>query len=633
MDRDATPMDDCVECPASQEDLPDTQEQSQSTPPPRETRDPNLWGYLQRYPGNTLVPQERYDLYRNQPEVTIGRAPASTIRIPHLKISVKHATLRWKGVVNGVSRVMITDDGSTNHTFIDGTVVKPHEPRSIPNDAEISFAQPQPPPPGNDTMDDFRFIYHDLASPTRGVLEEFDLQEVIGRGCFGVVTKAYSRRDGTMFAVKSINPGQSSKDLTKIDKDRQAVLDEIKVMQALEHPNICKLQMWFQNPDQGIDIVLEFMAGGDLFAFIVKYGGLSERMTKHLMRQLCEALGFIHSQEITHRDLKPENVLLTTDRPPVLKIADFGLAKMVKDELRLSTICGTPMYLAPEFLDHIKHKTGYPRFTIDVYSAGGVMHNCVAYLKPIYLNMPVGIAPTLEHVKANRTIDWASFDQKIVGLDKEEYPIRPSSEARLFIRGLMETDPAQRLTMPQALKHNWLRFDDADLYAASPVEDVTMQCTSTAGPGAPEYNDDDTDVTPTPTTRRHATAPAVAPRPLPLPNNKGCTRERQADVLARARQGNSLYTLSPEQLERVAASCTEPGPGPSGGNKRKHGTLTPPPAEDMDSDAGTGTTWNTLSHFSTGSPPPEPVMKKGRSVEPEEMDVSPEKKAGRRRGG
>lgn len=84
-DRAATPMDESAEYPATQEDLPNTQQQSQSTPPPRETPDPDLWGYLERYPGNNRVPHARYHLYRSQPDVTIGRAPTSTVCIPHPK--------------------------------------------------------------------------------------------------------------------------------------------------------------------------------------------------------------------------------------------------------------------------------------------------------------------------------------------------------------------------------------------------------------------------------------------------------------------------------------------------------------------------------------------------------------------
>ena len=57
---------------------------------------------------------------------------------------------------------------------------------------------------------------------------------------------------------------------------------------------------------------------------------------------------FIHAKGITHRDLKLENVLLTLDNPPIVKVADFGLAKIVDEETMLNTVCGTPNYIAPE---------------------------------------------------------------------------------------------------------------------------------------------------------------------------------------------------------------------------------------------------------------------------------------------
>ncbi|KAJ7782480.1 kinase-like domain-containing protein [Mycena maculata] len=627
-------MDDAPEFPDTQEN---TQEEQEWAPPLRATPDPDLWGYLQRYPGNTLVPEERYYLYRNQPEVTIGRAPTSAIRIPSPK-SATHATLRWEGVHNGVSRVTIEDSGSKNHTFVDGTVLKARLPRAIKHEAEISFAQPQPPPPGNTTMEDFRFTFHDLASPKRGVVLEYDIQEELGRGCYGQVFKAYARRDGSVFAVKCIGAVKSLKlewnergETVSNHPLEIQIRREIDIMKTLDHPNICRLQTYYWNADKSVDIVLEYMAAGDLGAFITVHGGLSERMTKHLMRQLCEALAFIHSHNITHRDLKPENTLLTTDKPPVLKLADFGLAKLVDPAVRMTTICGTPMYLAPEFVLHMINNTGY-NFTIDVWACGIVMHACIACLRALFLDMPEG-SFRMEDVRPDRRIDWASLDEKVLGVDKEGYATYLSSEGRRFIRGLLEWQPESRLTMARALKHKWLRYDRADSYAppasdacdelSSSLEDVTMRTDAAPSPRA-----DDADVTPN-ATRRHATEPPaqdMAPGLTRL-KNKGRLLERQSEMLARAPQSQTLYRPLAEQIERaqelpIGPTCSEPGL--SGANKRKRAPLTPPAGD-------TGTVQNTP--FRTVSPSPGPVLKRGRSVKPDEMDVSPQKKIERRRGG
>lgn len=123
------------------------------------------------------------------------------------------------------------------------------------------------------------------------------------------------------------------------------------------------------------DLVLEFIEGGDLLEYIIKHGGLNEGVTRYLARQLCESLKvcvrklyglriinnllqYIHSKGIAHRDLKPENVLLTTDNPPVLKVADFGLAKAV-DSMTKFKVCCYPLNVFALyrllFIDHLRY--------------------------------------------------------------------------------------------------------------------------------------------------------------------------------------------------------------------------------------------------------------------------------------
>ncbi|KAJ6594532.1 kinase-like domain-containing protein [Mycena capillaripes] len=647
-----------------------TQEQHQPTPSPPEEHDPNLWGYLQRYPGNRLVPLERYDLRKDCPVVTVGRDPRNTICIPHI-MSAFHATIRWNGVKNGVSQVTIEDNGSRNKTFVEGTKVKAKMKRAIKNGAEISFALAQIPPPGDTTMQDFRFIYHDLASPARGVLEQYHLSEESGRGNFSIVYKAYDRKEGNLFAVKSIHALKSLKfewneDGETVTDQQLGVQREIDVMKQLTHPNVCRLLDYFWNADGSIDLVLDYMPGGDLFDFIARNQGLSERMTKHLMRQLCEALAFIHSKNITHRDLKPENILLTADRPPILKIADFGLAKMVDPDARLQSICGTPMYLAPEFALHRFHGSGYG-VEADCFSAGGVCYNCVTFMRPIFSDMPEGKRLTMEHVTPDRRIDWRTLELCVLGEDKEGYPIYLSSAGRAFIRGLLEEDPQVRLTMVQALQHAWLQYDQADSYVAPRMErneDACEELTSS-------LQEVTMRATPAPDTARNATVTPSSQQQLRRSQhpeqeqeqeeeeaapgltrlqNKGRVLERQRDVLARARAGQRLFEPSLETLRSArlgsvpsgVEACMEAGPSSRGGvgqgsngNKRKYSALTPPPDE-----GGAAPTLGGMRR--TASPGPQldlgPVMKKGKGKsaepvpDPDAMDVSPRKQLRRRVG-
>lgn len=77
---------------------------------------------------------------------------------------------------------------------------------------------------------------------------------------------------------------------------------------------------------------------------------LAEDKVRRMAAQMCLAVAYIHQKDVVHRDLKPENVLLTDTEPPICKIADFGLAKIVNDQTYLKTTCGTPAYLAPEVI-------------------------------------------------------------------------------------------------------------------------------------------------------------------------------------------------------------------------------------------------------------------------------------------
>lgn len=115
---------------------------------------------------------------------------------------------------------------------------------------------------------------------------------------------------------------------------RTSIVREILIMRNLEHPNITELKTVFFQPGT-ISLVLELVEGGDLLEKIVNNNGLSEADSKHITYQLCHALRYLHQKGVAHRDLKPENILLTKDYPPVVRLADFGLAKVADNVTRL----------------------------------------------------------------------------------------------------------------------------------------------------------------------------------------------------------------------------------------------------------------------------------------------------------
>ena len=180
-------------------------------------------------------------------------------------------------------------------------------------------------------------------------------------------------------AIKAIT--RSSEKLTK--KVLQNLEIEISILRTYRHPNIVCMHD-VQKTDRHFYLLLEYCGGGDVQHLIRsrQKGRLSERLTRRLMRDLASGLRFLWGQELIHRDIKPQNLLLTgplpieelAENPPIsnssgddnnsrsihddpnqgfsLKIADFGFARHLQTASLAETLCGSPLYMAPEILQH-----------------------------------------------------------------------------------------------------------------------------------------------------------------------------------------------------------------------------------------------------------------------------------------
>merc|ERR1719238_19014 len=123
-------------------------------------------------------------------------------------------------------------------------------------------------------------------------------------------------------------------------------------MNNLAHPNVIDIKDVFNTPSYLV-LVLELCNGGDFQQLIDANRRLSERAARICFHQIVTALSYLHARKIVHRDLKPENILVKNPAgraSPKLVLVDFGLAKALGDQAMTTTVCGTPLYIAPEVL-------------------------------------------------------------------------------------------------------------------------------------------------------------------------------------------------------------------------------------------------------------------------------------------
>ncbi|OKP15225.1 Serine/threonine-protein kinase atg1 [Penicillium subrubescens] len=298
----------------------------------------------------------------------------------------------------------------------------------------------------------------------------------IGQGSFATVYQGVHTKTRTFVAIKSVN-------LSKLNKKlKDNLSSEIDILKDLHHPHIVALIDCHESTSH-IHLVMEFCALGDLSAFIkkrdtlydhsstrdmiAKYpnppgGALNEVVVRHFLKQLSSALHFLRERDLIHRDIKPQNLLLcpapTSYRSgtapvvpykgsdnsyepitgletlPMLKIADFGFARSLPATSLAETLCGSPLYMAPEILRYEKYGP-----EADLWSVGTVLYEMVVGRPPFRAT---------NHVELLRKIEK--------GEDRIRFPEEnpASDDMKRLIRGLLKRNPVERLNFPEFFKSN-----------------------------------------------------------------------------------------------------------------------------------------------------------------------------------
>ncbi|KAG6588648.1 CDPK-related protein kinase, partial [Cucurbita argyrosperma subsp. sororia] len=271
---------------------------------------------------------------------------------------------------------------------------------------------------------------------SKELTSRLEIGEEVGRGHFGYTCSAKFKKGehkGQQVAVKVIPKAKMTTAIAIEDVRR-----EVKILRALTgRTNLVQFYDAFEDHDN-VYIVMELCEGGELLDRILSRGGkYSEEDAKAVMVQILTVVAFCHLQGVVHRDLKPENFLYTSkDENAQLKAIDFGLSDFVKPDERLNDIVGSAYYVAPEVL-HRSYGT-----EADVWSIGVIAYILLCGSRPFWARTESGIFRAV--LKADLSFDegpWPSL----------------SSEAKDFVKRLLNKDPRKRLTAAQALSHPWIR--------------------------------------------------------------------------------------------------------------------------------------------------------------------------------
>merc|ERR1711997_878185 len=258
--------------------------------------------------------------------------------------------------------------------------------------------------------------------------DSFDIYEELGRGRFGVVFKVKDKDSREVFAAKFVR--------CRKQEEREKCKEEINIMNGLDHSRLLQLAAAYETPREVI-MIMEFIGGGELFEKVVADDfTLTEHDCVLFMRQICQAIGYMHHKDIVHLDLKPENILCKSKKSHQIKIIDFGLTRKLKPGEDVRILFGTPEFVSPEVISYEPVST-----TSDMWSVGVICYVLLSGLSPFMGDSDVETFANISGI--NYDFEDEAFDSI-------------SDEAKDFISKLLVKFQNKRLTAAQCLNHPWL---------------------------------------------------------------------------------------------------------------------------------------------------------------------------------
>jgi serine/threonine protein kinase len=283
---------------------------------------------------------------------------------------------------------------------------------------------------------------------SNNISKEYSIQKKsIGTGSFCKVYKGYNNRTNEFVAIKKIdiqeliqkNPMYAD----NIDKLKEKIDNEIKIVSQLDHINIAKcykvitknLENW-QNSK--IFIIMEFCDGGTLF----NYKKTNKMDYKMFMKEIIDGVNYLSLKGIIHRDLKPDNIMVKDHH---IKLIDFGFAREYEDELQMfTTICGTPLYVAPEVFSNKEYT-----INADMWSLGIIFYELIFNVYPFLYN---------DGYPKNMNILTKVIQINNVNYDISENP-NINGNCIDLLQNMIQPNPNKRFNLKNVLSHPYFNLN------------------------------------------------------------------------------------------------------------------------------------------------------------------------------
>ncbi|CAI5441814.1 unnamed protein product [Caenorhabditis angaria] len=281
------------------------------------------------------------------------------------------------------------------------------------------------------------FPYH-----THQITEDYTISaEIIGIGESGKVMACYKKVSGEKFALKVLRDGPKAR--------REVELHWL----TCGHENVVTILDIYENTFDNVKcllMVVEFLEGGDLLSQFESQGSqpLSEKKVGEIIRQIGNAVMYLHDMNIAHRDIKLENILCSkTGDDCIYKLGDYGFAKRPERNVLMESPCCTPFYAPPEVLGRERYDK-----SCDMWSLGVAMYILLCGYPPFYSMQGAALSPGMR----------SRIAKGYYAFPHEEWDI-VSAESKEDIRCLLRTNPSDRMTIHELMATPLVTGEDLEI--------------------------------------------------------------------------------------------------------------------------------------------------------------------------